>query len=72
MTFAIATRGLKKVYKGSVEALAGVDLDVKAGFVNLLKPSRGNRKRHISCLSHAPRFHTPQQPVEPSCFVNTR
>ena len=44
MTFAVATRGLKKVYKGSVEALAGVDLDVKAGDIFALLGPNGAGK----------------------------
>jgi ABC-2 type transport system ATP-binding protein len=44
MTFAIAARGLKKVYKGSVEALAGVDLDVKAGDIFALLGPNGAGK----------------------------
>jgi len=39
MTLAIAARGLEKVYKGNVAALAGVDLDVKVGIFTLLGPN---------------------------------
>jgi len=44
MTFAIDVRGLKKVYKGNVAALAGVDMDVKAGDIFALLGPNGAGK----------------------------
>ena len=44
MTFAIDARGLEKVYKGNVAALAGVDLDVKAGDIFALLGPNGAGK----------------------------
>ena len=44
MTLAIAARGLEKVYKGNVAALAGVDLDVKAGDIFALLGPNGAGK----------------------------
>jgi ABC-2 type transport system ATP-binding protein len=49
MTFAIDVRGLEKVYKGNVAALAGVDLDGKAGDIfALLGPNGAGKGR--SCV----------------------
>jgi ABC-2 type transport system ATP-binding protein len=44
MTCAIVARGLEKVYKGNVAALAGIDLDVKAGDVFALLGPNGAGK----------------------------
>jgi ABC-2 type transport system ATP-binding protein len=44
MKFAIDARGLGKIYKGNVAALAGVDLEVKAGDIFALLGPNGAGK----------------------------